>query len=339
MKRMEYTAANKIELRDAEKPVSDGKSVIVKVEMCGICGSDLHNFSDGNHIGVVPGHEFSGVIEDPGDSKWKKGQRVTYFPQNPCGECESCKKGLINLCANNQISNFGLTPDYPGAFAEYVACRPDLIYPIPDGMTFKEGALCEPAAVALHGVSRAGVTAGDKVLVTGGGPIGLMAAAMAKVCGATYVAVVETNDKRIARARTLNDAEVFDGKDPKIIEKLLAASGGGFDRAIECAGPGPAIDTCIFTCKPRGVISLTGVSIKPESIYVVYALIRELSLVGSMCYLDDFPRTIDIISRGMYGDVNRFATRVIGMDEVQEAFIDLEQARTDDLKILVDCTK
>lgn len=339
MKRLEFDTAGKAIVTQVDIPKVTGKNVLIKVEYCGLCGSDLHNFEDGNHQGVVPGHEFAGTIEDPGDSKWKKGQRVTYFPQNPCGECPSCKKGLINLCTNNQVSNFGLTKDYPGALAEYVLCRDDLVLPIPDSMSFQEAALCEPIAVSFHAVRRAGVEPGDKVLITGGGPIGLMAAAVAKFNGATDIAVVETNEKRLNKARELMGDCVFDGKDEKLIEKLMIFSQGGFDCAVECAGPGAAIDTCIFTVKPRGTIALTGVSIKPETTFLVYALIRELSLVGSMCYIDEFERTIDIVGRGLLGDVMRFVTRVITLEEVEGAMQALEALSTDDIKILVDCTK
>ena len=165
---------------ETEAPRADGEKVIIKVSGVGICGSDLHAWDHGGMVGLIMGHELGGTVVDPGALKdsLKVGDRVTALPANPCGQCDPCKSGKPNLCVNMLAAAPGLTA--PGAYAQFFASRPDMVRKLPDTVSDVEAALIEPTAVALHAIRLAGLKPGDKVLVTGGGIIGLLSAAWAR---------------------------------------------------------------------------------------------------------------------------------------------------------------
>ncbi len=157
MKAAQLTGPKTIEIKEVFQPVADDKKVLLKIERCGICGSDLHIWENGAPQGLIMGNEFARVIEDfCGDaSGLEKGLRVTAMPSNPCGTCEACKRMEYNRCLNILADAPGITT--PGAFTRYISISRDSVCPLPEGMTFNQGAMVEPSAVALHAVTLTGV--------------------------------------------------------------------------------------------------------------------------------------------------------------------------------------
>lgn len=193
MKELSLFAIDDLRFIETDIPTCEKDEVLIKIKNCGICGSDIVRiFKNGTyHFPTVPGHEFAGeVVFDPsGDLK---GKRVVVFPLLPCFKCEMCKKGMYAQCSGYDY--YGLRRD--GAFAEYIAVKRFNLLEIPENVSFEEGAMCEPASVALHAVKKAGIKRGDVVLISGAGPIGLICGLWAKICGAKKVLMFDIDLKK-----------------------------------------------------------------------------------------------------------------------------------------------
>lgn len=341
MKAVSLAGPKKLEVTDVDKPASDGKNAVIKVSTCGICGSDIHFWEVGvgmdGRPGLVMGHEFAGVIEDTGGREdLVPGDRVTVIPLNPCGECATCRQGHVQMCTNAaRRPNLGLSS--PGAYAEYLAVRPDMVRKLPDTISDREAAMIEPAAVALHAVRVAGIRPGDTVLITGGGTIGLLCAAWSRISGAARVLLSEVNEARAAAARKLGDAhEVIDGKEPKMVSKIKKATFGGVDIAIDASANDAGINSALLSLRPKGTIVLAGISLGPQSLITLAITGRELAVKGSFGYpIEDFERAMDFIARKVL-DVGKYINRTIGLAEVQQAFETLHSGNSGDVKIIME---
>lgn len=337
MKCVKLTDVKKLELDEMEMPVSKDGSVVFKVESAGICGSDIHNFDAGAPVGLVLGHEFAGTVIDPGSrDDLKAGDRVTGLPISPCGVCESCKNGNPQYCFKTWNEAVGLALTNPGGYAEYSSCRADYVKKLPDNVSFDEGCMVEPSAVSLHAVNLADVKVGDRVLVIGAGIIGLMAAEFAKLDGASYVGLVEVNPKRGEKAKRYGFVdEYFDGKDEKLVEKLMGVSLGGFDKVIECCGNSAAVSEAIMAVKPGGTVVLVGVSTAPVTVPLVLSVMREVKLQGAIAYTEtEFEDVIRLISEKVI-DVEKYIDARVGLDKAQESFVRLTSGNDDAIKIIL----
>ncbi len=344
MKSIQVTGGSQLTVIDCEMPKSDGVSVIVKVTASGICGSDLHLWAAGDMCqGLIMGHEFSGTVIDPGARKdeLKVGDRVTAIPLNYCGKCKQCENGDVNICPTTWLGALGTwVPGVgfgaPGANAEYVAVRPDLIRKLPDRVSDLEGAMIEPAAVGLHAVRLADVQIGDKVLITGAGIIGLLCAAMARRSGASYVAITEANMLRGKKAVKFGDVDaVFDAKDPDVMTKLAEASNGGFDKAFDCAAVSASVNTALAAVKPGGKVIFVGVAFGEVPVPSVLTVSRELEIKGSIAYsIDDFEKVIDLIANKKI-DLEQFVDEIAGIDDVQNAFEQLSSGSNPKVKVIL----
>ena len=197
MKCVSISGERSFVLKDIDVPKYKAGYVIVDVKSCGICGSDIHYWNNGSPAGLVLGHEFAGVVVDPGSRKdLVKGDKVVGIPLSPCGKCEVCKSGNVQCCSDAWNEAVGLSLVNPGAYSEITGCRPDMVRRIPSNVSYDAACMTEPSAVALHAVNLADIKIGSKVLIVGGGIIGLMCAEFAKMAGADYVALMETNKKR-----------------------------------------------------------------------------------------------------------------------------------------------
>lgn len=336
MKCVKLTDVKKLELSEMEMPVSKNGSVVFKVEAAGICGSDIHNWDAGAPVGLVLGHEFAGTVVDPGCREdLSVGDRITGLPISPCGVCESCKNGGPQYCYQTWNEAVGLALTNPGAYAEYSSCRPDFVKKLPDNVSFDEGCMVEPSAVSLHAVNLADVKVGDRVLVIGAGIIGMMAAEFAKLDGASYVGLVEVNPQRGEKAKSFGFVdEYFDGKDEKLIEKLMEVSQGGFDKVIECCGNSAAVSEAVMAVKPGGIVVLVGVSMTPVTVPLVVPVLREVKLQGAIAYTEtEFEDVIRLISEKKI-DVNKYIDARVSLDKAQESFLRLTSGNDDAIKII-----
>ena len=337
MKCVKIKGEKRLEIATIKKPVSKNGSVIIRVKACGICGSDLHYFEAGEPLELIMGHEFAGEVVDPGDrSDLKVGDRVTGLPISPCLECEACKTGNVQYCAKTWQDAVGLSLTNSGGLAEYLSCRSDMVKKIPDKVTFQDATLVEPSAVSLHAINLANIKVGDKVLIIGGGIIGLMAAEFAKLNGASYIALMETNMKRARKALKYGAInEIFNASDSNVISKALKKTNGGYDKVIECCGNQYAVSEAIMSVKPGGTIVLVGVSMTPISVPMVASVMREVTMKGAIAYTEtEFETCIELIEKKII-NVHKYIDKRVNLEKVQEAYLDLISGKTDNIKIIV----
>lgn len=341
MKTVAIKSAKKFEIKDAAEPVSKDGFVVARVVRAGICGSDIHYWEAGQPAGLVMGHEFCGIVEDPGSRKdLKVGDRITALPISPCLKCDACKTGNPQYCRETWNEALGLSLTNPGAFAPKLAVRPDMVIKVPKNLTDDEVAMIEPTAVGLHAIHLADIKVGDNVLVVGGGIIGLVSAMFAKLEGASYVAVSETNPARGKQAVKLGVAdEWLDAKDPKFLEKAIKKSNGGFDAVIECCGNSAAVQSAILSTKPGKTVVLAGVSLAPINFPSTVAVMGEMTIKGAIGYTkEEFVSCGELMSKKKI-DVTKFATKTVGLKDVQAAFEDLTSGTSKNIKILIDPLK
>lgn len=333
--------AREFEIKEIEEPVVDGKHVIIDVLKSGICGSDIHYWVNGEPKGLVMGHEFCGVVVNPGDRlDLEVGDRVTALPISPCGECEACRKGDVQYCSKTWSEAIGLSLDNPGGLTKRIAIRSDMVIKVPDDMKDEEVAMVEPVAVGLHAAHLGRIAVGDDVLVIGGGIIGLVSAMFAKLEGAKSVVLTETNEERGKKSVKLGVAdEWYNATDPELVPKMMEKTNGGFDVVIECVGNSAAVNSAITMVKPGGIVVLVGVATEAVPTYTVMGVMKELVLQGAIAYTyEEFKSCIDLIASNKL-NVMKFVDDVVPLDGVQKAYERLTSGVDSAVKILVDPSK
>lgn len=340
MKCVALKGVKEFEIKEIEEPKKEKGKVMIEITKSGICGSDIHNFEMGNPIGVVMGHEFCGKVIDNGDREdLNIGDRVTALPISPCGHCSACLSGNNQFCLETWNKAIGLSVDNPGGLTHKINVRSDMVIKVPTNITDEEVAMVEPTAVSLHAIHLADIKVGDKVLIIGGGIIGLTAAMFAKKEGASFVAISEVNDKRGNNAIKLGVADKYFKADQDIIKNLLTEVNEGFDVVIECCGNSAAVSTALMAVKPGSTIVLVGVSPTPITIPTVVAVLREITIKGAIAYTkDEFKTCIDLMSNKQI-DVLKFLSKTVGFDEVQKSYEELMSGSSELIKILVDPNK
>ncbi|HEY3398356.1 MAG TPA: alcohol dehydrogenase catalytic domain-containing protein [Armatimonadota bacterium] len=259
-----------LELREVPEPVPGPGEVLIEVQACGICGTDVHVKHDNFPYWppVILGHEFSGEVVQlgPDTTGLELGARVVGEPHTQhCGHCYLCRTGNIQICASKRSPGWGID----GAFAKYLKMPVKLLHRIPDSMSYDEAAVVEPTAnVVTDLIERTGVTAGDFVVVMGPGPIGLLAALAARAAGARHVVIVGTpadEAVRLAKARELGIDTVLNvaEADPREVVADLT-DGLGADVVAECSGAAPAIATGIDVLRKMGKFCAIGLAGKDK---------------------------------------------------------------------------
>ncbi len=260
MKAMRLHAIDEFTLDEVKKPVPKGDEILVKVEACGICGSDIPRVYElGTRVyPVTLGHEFSGTVVEVGSEKDQEliGKTCAIFPLIPCGECEFCETGNYAQCSN--YNYLGSRND--GGFAEYclVPSKWHLIFSNNPQVSSEELAVVEPATVAQHAIRKSGLTAGDTVVILGAGPIGILTARWAEHFGAKRVILVEISDEKVNFARERGFTVVNSQKEDcqKVVKKVT--NGQGADVVIEGTGSSNGINTAIECIRTFGTIVLLG---------------------------------------------------------------------------------
>lgn len=341
MKCVSLVDKRKFEITEMEEPKADSINVVIEVKKSGICGSDIHYWDVGEPKGLVLGHEYSGVVIDPGSREdLRVGDRVTALPISPCGKCSSCLTGNPQYCRETWTYATGLSLTNPGALAPKMKIRPDMVLKLPDNVSFEEGAMVEPVAVGLHAVHLADVKVGEKVLVIGAGIIGLVSAMFAKKEGASFVVISETNLERAKKAIDLGVADkYYDATNPELIKEIMTDTEGGFDTVIECCGNSAAVTSALMMTRPGGQIVLVGVSLGPITIPTVVGVMNELTIKGAIAYTkEEFKTCIDLISNKQI-DVMKFIDDIVSFEEVQKSYERLTSGKDSAVKILVDSNK
>lgn len=321
-------AAKTIQLQSAPVPELKPGMVVLRVRRAGICGSDLHYFDHGCCGAFVPtrpfilGHEFAAEVAAIGEgvNTVRVGARVTANPARACGVCDYCKGGRGNLCRQTiMLGSASTTPPTDGAFAEFVTVRANQCHLLPPGMDDATGAMLEPFAVALHAVKRAGVVSGRRVLVTGGGPIGLLVAMTAKMFGAAPVALSDILETRRETARKLGADVALNPADPRLAEAVREIAGDGFDVVFEASGAKAALRQTFDLVRPGGTIVQIGtLGTADIPLPANQLMVREINFVGSMRYGNVFEEAIRLVETGRI-NLRGLISGVLPLAEVDQA--------------------
>jgi (R,R)-butanediol dehydrogenase / meso-butanediol dehydrogenase / diacetyl reductase len=304
----------------------------------GICGTDLHIFHGDMDARVtapaVLGHEMAGrvVRVGPGVEDWRPGDAVTVMPLRWDDTCPACKAGHQHICQH--LDFIGI--DSPGAMQQRWTVPAATLIRLPDSLPLDRAALVEPTAVAVHDVGRAGVREGEKVVVVGGGPVGVLIALVARAAGAE-VRVVELN----AHRRLLAEEQGLTTWDPAAADVTALVgewtADAGADVAFEVSGAAGGVDTAVDVLGVRGRLCLVAIHPRPREINLHRFFWRELTLVGARLYdRGDFEKAVALVADGTV-PAGRLITKIVPMAEAPAAFEALESGG-DVMKILVDCT-
>ncbi|WP_066304067.1 zinc-binding dehydrogenase [Bacillus sp. FJAT-29814] len=336
MKALCYVGPNELAVKEKGIPEIGPGEVLIKVAYAGICGTDTLAYHGGmtkrTKPFVILGHEFSGTVHEAGpSSSFQKGDRVTVEPITSCGECDSCQRGVYNLCtvAFNLI---GIDSD--GAFAEYIKVPESKVYPLGDTISMQAGALIEPLAVCVHAVEKGNISAGQTVLVVGGGPIGIITALTAQQRGAN-VFISEINPYRIQVAHQLG-FEVLNPTEANFLDQIHEKTRGcGVDAAIEATGTNNGIVTCIEAARTKGIVVIAGLPKKKADFDVYRIIAKELQLVGTRVYMkEDYDQAIELLSSGRL-DLNSLISKVVPLEEAIVKGFEAIDNGEDAIKILI----
>ena len=260
--------------------------VLVEVDHCGICGSDIHLLLDGwaGKPGLIAGHEYTGSVAalGPGVDGWTTGDPVVGGPSPRCGRCRRCLEGKPSQCEHQG----SIVDGSDGAFARYVLVRAASLVSLPPQLTSRQAALAEPLAVALHGITRSGVVPGDSVMVIGAGPIGALSIAALVARGLGPVVAVEPGERRRRLALDLGATEVLDPGDlqtfPAWEPERMAEQAAHV--VLECSGRKSAMEAGFQQLRRGGTLVLVGAGVEQPTFDPNRFILNELSVVGSFVY-------------------------------------------------------
>lgn len=317
MRALVASGAGDLHLEDREPDPSIGP-VVFRPLYGGICGSDLHYYREGR-VGafailepLVLGHEVVGVVEEDPTGRFSPGTRAAVHPATSCGTCPECRSGRPNLCRfARYLGSAASTPHTQGAFAERVMVRPDQVRPLPDALPTLRGVLAEPLGVALHAIRRAGGVSGKRVLVSGSGPIGLLAAGAAVALGAESVTAADVLTEPLAIATVLGAATVH--------LRETSPEPAGYEVVIEAAGVPAALTTAVESTARGGTIVQVGMLPAAPSPVALAALVsREIELRGAFRFDDEIDDAVALLADHAVFDV--VITHVLALASYQEAF-------------------
>jgi L-idonate 5-dehydrogenase len=336
--------AKDLRLEQYPQPELGAGRVLLRVRRVGICGSDSHYFEHGYCAAFVPtrpfilGHELTAeVVAAADDVKLPAvGARVTVNPARACGFCEYCRAGRGNLCrATIMLGSASTKPPTDGAFADLVTVRADQCHGLPPDVDDGLGALMEPFAVALHAIKRAGTVAGKRVLVVGGGPIGLLACMTARAFGAAPVVLSDIVEARRSNALKLGADAVLDPLEKQLSARVRELAGEGFDAIFEASGAPSALRQAFDLVRPGGTIVQIGtLGTADVPLPANQVMVREIQFLGSFRYGNVFEEAIRLVASGRL-NLRPLISQVFPLSQAAEAMI-CASARERVLKVQMD---
>lgn len=325
------------DLRLEERPVPrpGPGEVLLKIKYCGICGSDLEAYRYGLYeTGLIIGHELAAKVAELGPevAGYTVGERVTANDIIPCGECRYCRSGRVSLC--DSVTMPGVTCD--GAYAEYMTVAAQALYRLPDAVSDEQAALTDPSSNAMHAVRRSGMKLGDRVLVVGAGPIGLLTIQAALLAGARSVIVAEMNEARGRLASEMGAATVIN---PDTDNLDLAVADLTEDQGADvvfCASGSPLAMASTFTLvRKGGVVVPVGICEQPVPADFLSLVMNELDYRGTYASYDEYGLALDLMAQGRWR-TEPLVSAVIPLEQiVTEGFEVLLRPETTAAKILV----
>lgn len=347
MKAARWYQARDIRIDDIEEPKVSAGKVKIKVAWTGICGSDLHEYLagpifvpvgkphkiSGDIAPIVMGHEFSGEVVEVGSgvTKFKAGDRVVVEPILSCQECEACREGKYNLC--NDLGFHGLSGG-GGGFSSFTVVAEHMVHRMPDALSYEQGALVEPAAVALHAVRMSKLKAGDKAVVFGAGPIGLLVIEALRAAGAAEIYVVELSPQRSEKARELGARLVIDPSKEDAVARIRELTNGGVDVAFEVTGVPVVLKQCIDSTRYEGETIIVSIWEGEASFHPNKVVLAERTVKGIIAYRHIFPAVMDLMTQG-YFQADKLVTKRIELADLVEEGFDALVKEKQQVKILV----
>lgn len=337
MKQAIMTEPGTIDFRDVPVPEINADQVLVRIIRLGVCGSDIHVYQ-GRHpytsYPVVQGHEVSGLIERVG-SKVKsliRGDKVTIQPQVVCGRCYACRHGKYHICDNLKVMGFQTT----GAASELFAVPASKVLKLPDEMSYEQGTMVEPLAVAVHALSRTDGVSGKKILVLGAGPIGNLVAQAAMGMGAQAVLITDISDFRLSIAAKCGINYQVNPEKQDL--NLAIEQHFGLDRAdliLECVGAEPTTEQAVSLARKGTDIVVVGVFGTKPQVDMGLVQDRELRLIGTLMYQEkDFRTAIDLIYRGKV-DLSSLISDSFAFKDYLEAYRYIEKKKDKTMKVMI----
>lgn len=291
MRALVYTAPEKVELENYQRPQPAAGEVEVAVELAGVCGSDISGFLGHSALRKPPlvlGHELVGRLSN--------GRRVVANPLISCGRCEACLSGTQNLCVSWRLLGLGQTQ---GTFAEFVAVPAGQIYDIPDSLPPQRAILCEPLANIVHLYRLVAPPAFFRLAIVGAGTMGALALLGGLRVGAREILVVDVNDQRLATMRKLGATSAINTSSQAGVQEALQLAGRGFDVVIDASGSGPARQMAFDLCRPGGQVALLGMGAQSSEVNFVASIRKEHRVVMSFAYTPvDFQRALKLLIAG-----------------------------------------
>jgi len=321
LKALVLTDVNQLKIRDVPEPVMGNQDVLIQVKACGICGSDVHGI-DGStgrrQPPIIMGHEAAGIIAAAGSgvTNWKKGDRVTFDSTVYCGQCTFCQKGRINLCDNRQVLGVSCD-DYhrDGAFAELVAIPQHILYRLPQGVSFEQGAMTEALSIAVHAVKRTEISPGDTAVVVGAGMIGLLVIQVLRASNCGKVIAVDVSPERLRLAEELGADVILNPQTSDVLTQCSQLTKGrGADISIEVVGITSAVQTAVSVLRKGGHLTLVG-NVSPQVEIPLQTIVtREISVNGSCASCGEYPVCLDMIADKKV-DVNKLISAIADLTE------------------------
>ena len=309
-----------IRVQNVPEPICEPHGVIIKVKLCGVCGSDLHVYKKDEGKGTIFGHEFSGDIVEVGSAVQSitTGMRVTAVGFSPCGKCYWCQQGKSHRCSDMALLGYQL----PGAMAEYVhvpfAALGRNVFPLPEELSYEDGASVEPLSISYFSVNRAQPKENEIFAVLGLGVIGLYSLQVLKAMGVAKIFASGRRPARLDAAKTCGADLVIDAAKEGAAKIIMEATGNlGVNTVVECAGKQETFDQSVAITRGGGKVMLVGVYEEPLKWDPIAALSKNLTLIG--CLGGNFSAAIDLLKSGK-AKTKDMITHIFPLDEAAQAF-------------------
>ena len=347
MKTARWHGVKDIRVEDIPEPKPGKGEVKIKVAWAGICGSDLHEYLAGpifvpvdedhplshDKAPITMGHEYCGTVSELGEgvTDVAVGDRVAIEPIFACGTCPACLEGKYNLC--DTLGFVGLSGGH-GGFAAYSVVPARMVHKMPDQLSMEQGALVEPAAVALHAVRLSRIKAGDTAAVFGAGPIGLLVVESLRVAGASEIHVVEPSELRRRKALDLGATSAIDPTTQDAVAAIRAAT-GGVHVAFEVTGVPQVLPNCIDATRHEGQVLVVSIWESEASFQPNSVVLKERQLQGTIAYRNVYPAVMALMTQGHFS-ADQMVTKRIPLDKIVAEGFEALVAEKSQVKILVE---
>lgn len=338
MKAVQITEAKKIEIVDVAEPELSDDSALIDIKAMGICGSDIHAYTGKSLNTVYPdriGHEAAGVVlkiaegaDNPNNIQ--VGDKVVLNPYIFCGECYPCSQGKTNCCSNLQC----IGVQSHGAMCERFVHPLDLLVKVPDSVDWQTCAIIEPAVIALHALNNVNMKAGEHVVITHGGCIGMMIGIIAKAKGGIPI-MIDKHEDRLELARSFGIDHTINTSKLNPVEEISKITNGRMAECVcEVAGKVEEVQNTINYVATTGRIELTGWVFEDVPFPTGLLTLKEVSIMGSRTgRLDEFEEVLELVSSGK-ADIKQVISKIVSLEEIPEAVMDFETHPGENIKVI-----